>query len=237
MNKLSFTSCPGATLAAAGIALAATIGAAPAQAFTVTIDPSFGSTENTGSTALLDFNFTQQGNNTLLNLFIQNTTVASIPSTLVGVAFDTPNGISQSSYSANGSSFFRLFNDQSLNPYGSFDIGIRSGATGGGLNGGNPQTGLTNGQAATALFTFNGQNAASLETAFFNLFSQPQPGNTAYVAARFQQVGENRNDSDKVKGGVTTAAAVPEPTTMAGLALAGAGLLGRKKLQRKKVSA
>lgn len=201
---------------------------APAQAFTVTIDPQYGSTENTGSSAFLDFNFVQQNTNTVLNLLIKNT--SSVTSTLVGVGFDTPGGISQSSYNSLGSAFVQLFNDVSLSPYGSFDIGIRS-AGSGGFGGGNPQAGLTNGQSATVSFTFNNQNASSLESSFLSLFSQP-----GSVVGRFQQVGANREGSDKVLGQAETAA-VPEPTTMAGLALAGAGLAAARRRKAAKEAA
>jgi hypothetical protein len=50
----------------------------PAEAFTLSINPTNGSTENTGSSALLNFNFVQQGSNVLLNLGIKNTTNGSL---------------------------------------------------------------------------------------------------------------------------------------------------------------
>jgi hypothetical protein len=218
----------------------------PAQAFTLSINPTNGSTENTGASALLDFNFVQDGSNVKLNLGIKNTTNGSLglgatQATLVGVGFDLPSLVKSAfnyntGYNAGTSAFTTLYQNAALNPYGTFDVGIRS-AGPGNFAGGNPQQGLTAGQSATVSFLFSGTNltASAVESAFKNGISN----GSLDVVGRFQQVNAG-GGSDKVIGGLLpesgggNSAAVPEPTTMLGAIAAGGAFLGRKRLQRKK---
>lgn len=232
-------------LATVGIALASTLAANPAQAFSLSLDPKFGSTENTGSTANLDFNFVQSGNNVLLNLGIKNTTngstgLGATESTLVGVALDLlGGGVTSYTYNSLSSAFSKTFTNVSIpGPFGNtvFDYGIRSAGSGNTFVGGNPQQGLTAGQSTLVSFLLKGNgslNAAAVENSFLSRFSS----GAMSVAGRFQQVNAG-GGSDKVLGGFVEksqppAEAVPEPTTMLGLATAGALLFGKKKLQRK----
>lgn len=237
-SLLSKRALVGSTLAAAGLALASsTFTAAPAQAFGLSINPQYGSTENTGATATLDFSFVDTVQGVLLNLGIKNTTngtagLGATQATLVGVAFDLLDGVSapQSGYSAGSSAFTRYFSDPSipgLNNNQSFDVGIRSAAPGPGtFVGGNPQQGLTAGQSTTVSFLLSGitGTAAQVESAFFQGF---KAGGDLQAAARFQQVNAG-GGSDKVLAGE----AVPEPTTIGGLLLGG-GMLAKKWRSRK----
>jgi hypothetical protein len=209
----------------------------PAQAFSISLSPMFGSTENTGATAMLNFNFLQEGANVKLNLGIKNTTDGTVglkatAATLVGVGFDLPTGISTYLFNAGSSSFTSLYKNASLNPYGTFDVGIRS-ASPGNFAGGNPTQGLTAGQSTLVSFLFQGNNltAKSVEAAFKDGFTSK----ALSVVGRFQQV--NGGGSDKVLGGIlepsNNAAAVPEPTTMLGAIAAAGAVLGRKRFNRK----
>lgn len=228
--------------AAVGLAIASSMFASnPAQAFTLSINPANGSTENTGASALLNFNFVQDGSNVKLNLGITNTTNGSLglgatQATLVGVGFDLPSLIRNFTYNAGTSTFTNLYQNAALQPYGTFDVGIRS-AGSGNFAGGNPQQGLTAGQSTTVSFLFSGTNltASAVESAFKTGISN----GSLDVVGRFQQVNAG-GGSDKVIGGLLpesgggNSAAVPEPTTMLGAIAAGGAFLGRKRLQRKK---
>lgn len=221
----------GSTLAAAGLALASsTFTAAPAQAFGLSINPQYGSTENTGATAFLDFDFVDTIQGVLLNLGIKNTTngtagLGATQATLVGVALDLLGGAP--SYDAGTSAFTKTYTNVSipgLNNNQSFDFGIRS-AGNGNFVGGNPQSGLTAGQSSSVSFLLSGitGNAAQVESSFFQGFKD----GTLKAAARFQQVNAG-GGSDKVMAGE----AVPEPTTIGGLILGG-GMLAKKWRSRK----
>lgn len=234
----------------AGTAIALSIAPInPAEAFTLSLNPSNGSTENTGSTALLDFNFVQDGSNVKLNLGVKNTTngsdgLGATASTLVGIGFDLPSFIKSFSYSAANSSFTKLYGDSklntsvsgdaALNPYGTFDVGIRS-AGSGNFAGGNPQSGLTAGQSSLVSFIFSGTGltANSVESSFLSGMRDKSLG----IVGRFQQVNAG-GGSDKVLGSVVPvtpppiSTPVPEPLTILGSITAGMAFLGRKKLQR-----
>lgn len=230
----------GSTLAAAGLALASsTFTAAPAQAFSLNINPRYGSTENTGATALLDFNFVDTVQGVLLQLRIQNTTNGSAgrgatSATLVGVAFDLLSGVSapQSGYNPGSSTFTKYYSNPSipgLNNNQPFTVGIRS-AGSGNFVGGNPTAGLTANQSTSVSFLLRGVTgtAAQVEQAFLQGFKD----GTLKAAARFQQVeGPGiSGGSDKVMGEV-----VPEPTTIGGLLLGGSLLAkwrSRKQQQK-----
>lgn len=92
----------------------------PVNAFTVLLDPSHGSTENTGSTARLDFSFVQVGSSVKLDLGLHNITngatgLGATASTLVGVGFALPALIQRFSYNFSSSAFTQLYGDSSLN--------------------------------------------------------------------------------------------------------------------------
>jgi PEP-CTERM motif len=213
-------------------AMAAVLPTHPAQAFSVNISPTVGSTENTGASASLDFSFAQSGADTWLNLGITNTTngtlgLGATQATLVGVAFDFPLNLAYT-YDPLSSNFTTVYDPASLPPYGSFDVGIRS-AGPGNFAGGNPSQGLNAGQSTTVRLTFAGQAASSLESSFQSLFATSSAQNPLIVG-RFQQVNAG-GGSDKVVG---TSEAVPEPTTMLGLAVAGAVGVAMKRQQLRK---
>lgn len=228
MKRALSASLPLSALAA-GVALTASLAMTkPAEAFTISFDPQFGSTENTGSTADLDFDFVQEGSGVRLNLNLINT--STIPSTLVGFAFDLASSATVNSFTPGiGSSFTQYTADATLNPFGTFDVGVstsRNSFTGGNANGG-----LTAGQTTMVSFLLNSSlSAAQVENDFLNGFTN----GTLSAAARFQQVGLDREGSDKVIGGVTSnSEAVPEPATILGVIAAGGALLGGKKLKQK----
>lgn len=234
------------TTLAVGVAISATLAAGkPADAFTLSIDPSFGSTENTGAQALLNFNFVDTGSGVRLDLGLLNTTdgsagLGATRATLVGVGFDLLNGVTVSSYSSGSSGFTQLWTGGSASlsgrtqdgqSLGSFDVGISPPRNS--FNGGNPQAGLTAGSSTLVSFLLGGANlnASALEASFLQGFSSGD----LRVAGRFQQVNAG-GGSDKVLGGVVkggNSEAVPEPSTILGVAAAGAAFMGRKKLARK----
>lgn len=214
-------------LAATSLATASTM--MPAQAFTLQLAPMYGSTENTGSTANLDFNFKQQGKDILLKLGIANTTNGTVGlgatrSTLVGVAFDLPDDLStySSDYTFGGSGFTKFWQNPSLQPFGTFDIGISPQRNS--FAGGNPTDGLTAGQSTSVSFVLKGSNldAANVEKEFLTGFEN----GTLRAVGRYQQVNAG-GGSDKVLGGIRKKK-VPEPATLAGLGLvAGAMAMSR----------
>lgn len=226
-------------VAAAGLALASSAFMAPsAQAFSLSINPQYGTTNGigTGATAELDFSFMDTLAGVVLNLAINNTTDGTVgmgatQATLVGVAFDLLGGVSaaQSGYNANGSAFTKYYSNPSipgLNNNNPFSVGILS-AGSGNFVGGNPNQGLRAGEFTNVSFLLGGTtgSATSVETSFQNAYAS----GALKAAARFQQVNAG-GGSDKVLGGGVQA--VPEPTTMGGLAL-GFGALMKWRSQRK----
>lgn len=251
--KKTLSTLLGSSLLAAGVAIAASaLTATSAQAFSLFIDPQYGSSNSpaTGSTAKLDFTFSQVGSDVLLNLGIKNTTGTVTPtvttsgataSTLVGVGFDLASIISSYTYSAGSSTFTSLYQNASLQPFGTFDVGIRS-AGPGNFSGGNPQQGLTAGNSTSVSFTLKGTNltASGVETAFKTGLSD----GSLRAVGRFQQVGGGVNysgsGSDKVLAGGLTGGGggggvtkIPEPASLAGIGLVGASLAASR---RRKVS-
>ncbi len=222
----------GTAALAAGLALASSaFTAAPAQAFSLSISPQYGSTENTGATAELDFDFVDSAGGVTLNLGITNTTdgtagLGATAATLVGVALDLPSIVSSFNFDPGSSTFVREFFNVSIPGLaGPFDFGMRSAGTGN-FVGGNPTAGLTAGQSTSVSFLLTGANltAAGAESAFFSGFQ----GGSLSAAGRFQQVSGPgfSGASDKVLAGLVTPdpdpVDVPEPSALAGLALCGA---------------
>lgn len=241
MTRTLSASLPLPALAAIGIAMVSSVALADsAQAFSLSINPNFGSTENTGSTATLDYNFEQQGDSVLLKLGIANTTNGSVglgatQSTLVGVALDLlAGGVTSFTYDSLSSAFTNTYTDPSIPGLASnysFDYGIRS-AGPGNFTGGNPQQGLTVGQSTLVSFLLSGSSplvASAVESAFLNGYTSGD----LKAAGRFQQVNAG-GGSDKVLGGVNQPTQpVPEPGSVMGLfTVLGALLLGKKTLRR-----
>ncbi|WP_242045184.1 PEP-CTERM sorting domain-containing protein [Anabaena catenula] len=222
-----------------------------AQAFSLSFDANSQSsnTPATGSSALVNFTFSQSGSDVLLNLNLKNTT-GTIPafgsgatqSTLVGFGFDLIDGVKSFTYAPQSSSFTKLYGNSSLNasvsgdaslqPFGTFDVGIRSSGNGN-FSGGNPQTGLTAGNFSNVSFLLKGTNliAANVENSFLTGF---QNGSLS-AATRFQQVGGgtgyNGSTSDKLRMAplytppAPPAAKVPEPASLVGLGLVASGMV------------
>lgn len=226
---------------ATGLAIAASaLMASPADAFTLYVDPFFGSAENTGATAKLDFDFEQSGSDVLLNLSIFNTTGDTRPketetdgasaATLVGLAFDLPDIAQSFSYSALTSNFTKLYENVAMQPFGTFDVGIRNSGSGD-FTGGSPRTGLKTGQSATVQFRFQG-DAATLEQQFVAGFQSK----SLTVAARFQEV--DGGGSDKVWGGwiedEKPTTEIPEPAMIGALGFVAFGAI--KGLKRATVA-
>lgn len=233
MNYPQWKSWLGTGVLAASLSLFAM----PVQAISMNLSPQMGSTENTGSSALLNFKFEQSGANVLMNLNIKNTTSGNLglgatASTLVGVGFDLPDLIKSYSYNSLTSGFSKLYEQASLAPYGTFDVGIRS-AGSGNFSGGNPQSGLTADKETNVQFVFTGNNlvAADVEKSF----NQGLQNQSLRVVGRFQQVNAG-GGSDKVLGGYVPPMvdeeehqSVPEPTAIAGLGAVAMGLLVRRR--------
>lgn len=218
---------------ATGVALTASLAISkPAEAFTISFNPQFGSTENTGATADLDFNFVQEGDAVRLNLNLSNTTNGSVglgatSATLVGFAFDLASSATFNSFSAGRSNFTQAWQNVELNPFGEFDLGVSTPRNS--FAGGNANSGLTAGQTTMVSFLLNSTlSAAQVENDFLTGFTNGTLG----AVARFQQVNAG-GGSDKVIGGVSgNSAAVPEPATILGVVAAGGALFGAKKLKQ-----
>jgi hypothetical protein len=220
----------------------------------ISIAPQYGSTENTGATARLDFSASQQGADTLLTLSVQNTTNGSVglgatQATLVGVAFDLPGSVTVGNYDAGTSGLTQLWTGPDLPPYGTFEFGISPPRNT--FAGGDPQDGLTAGQAAEVQFLLQGAQADAFEQALNDGFAS----GALRAVGRFQQV--NPGGSDKVLGGPVPGdnnnpggnngnpggagpngsagdpVGVPEPSTFALLSLGGLGLAGWRRWKRR----
>jgi hypothetical protein len=194
------------------------------------------STENTGASAAVNFNFLQIGDNIQLDLTLKNTTNGSLglkatEATLVGLAFDAPM-LWDLSLKTPGGSFTKLWKDVDLNPFGTFSYGISPERNS--FAGGNANTGLTVGQQTLMSFNLNGKDltAKSASQQFADLFKS---GN-ASMATRFQQVNAG-GGSDKVKGKLMIPEnkppkeTVPEPALGIGL-LTVAAIASRHKMNR-----
>ena len=221
--KGTFSTLVGCSLLAAGVAITSSVLApSSAQAFSI----SFGSTSTssnslaTGASANVDFNFSQAGNNVLLNLNLLNTT-GQIPSfgakatqsTLMGITFDLVEGLNVVANSYKGSSFFsNLLSSVSFTPFsnsgGNFDVGIAHNDK---FEGGNTKGGLTQGLSSSVSFLLSGTNlvANNLENAFLTGF---QDG-TLRIASRFQAVNAGAG-SDKLLGGILKPTVVVPPAVV-----------------------
>jgi hypothetical protein len=223
-------------LAVGSLGMSLFCGGHASAAVTVDIDPSFGSTESTGSTAQLIFsNFVASGSNISFDLQLHNNSPnPPFSTTFVGAAFDLPYYVIQnfnaSMYDPNSTNFEDLWgpNGASLNLGGgpeNYDIGIRSVLSPDGIvnvednasafNGGNPQGGLAKTQSATVKFMYDtliaGITAEVFETELLSGFTSGE----LKAAGRFQQVVITEGGpetSDKVGGGILP----PQPNSVPG---------------------
>lgn len=201
---------------------------AGAQASTITllIDPSFGSTEDTGATARLLLSFSENGADELLHVIIENTTPPSIGSLLTAVGFEVPDSWA-ASFAAGGTStyFDELDLDVPVSPgwlnaVDGYDLMVTSD---GNFEGGSPQGAPTAGESQSVVMNLGdtGSTPEELFTTFADFYAQ-QEGD--FVIGRFQAVGPGGNLSDKVGGGL------PEPGTL--LLVASGGLLVASRRRR-----
>ncbi|MCK4659936.1 MAG: PEP-CTERM sorting domain-containing protein [Phycisphaerae bacterium] len=204
------------------------LSAVPAWGDTVTlfIDPGSGSTENTGATATLVFEFSEVGADDFLSVRMQNTTPEDIGSSLTAVGFELPDSLSLSvSFAPGGASsyFDELTFDECVLPGwmdapGGYDLMLTSD---GNFQGGNPNGAPTAGESQTVLLALGdtGLTADQLATTFSDFYT----GLTDhFVIGRFQAVGPDGEDSDMVGG------YIPEPGTLVLLMLGGTGFLARR---------
>lgn len=197
-----------------GALATAALSAPAASALTLEINPDFGSSNDpaTGATALLDLQFSQQMNDVLLSIGITNTTNGTVAdgadaATLVGVSLDFIDGITSFTYNQlndPNAVFPTQFVPAELQPFGSFDIGIRSSGNGT-FNGGNPQGGLLAQESTSVSFTLQTMLTASTVE---SLFTAGYTSGDLRAAGRFQQVEGATFTSDKVLAGVQP---VPTP--------------------------
>jgi len=199
---------------------------AQASPVNLAIDPSFGSAESTGATADITLTFSEDGADDLMTVLIDNTTPNAIGSSLTAVGLELPDSLSLSpSFATGGTSayFDTLTFDDGVSPGwldapGGYDLMITSD---GNFEGGSPNGAPTEGQSQTVILNLGDTGLAPADLA--TLFESYYLGlTTNYTIARFQSVGPEGEDSDKVLGHV------PEPASLALLALGGVGLLRRR---------
>ena len=184
-----------------------------AQAFSIQLGPGSQSSNNTptGASALVDFTFTQMGNDVEIGLNITNTTGVlpafgdgATTSKLTGIGFDLGGfqaldalGLSLVGGSFTNTGFLdTLIEDAAFQPFPSLDVGI---ADNNNFNGGNANGALPEGQSTTASIKVTGTNpliAGVLENLFLTGFTD----GTVDIGARFQQVNAGEG-SDKLLGG------------------------------------
>lgn len=196
------------------------------------IDPSYGSTDNTGSMATLTLDFSEQDADDYLILIIENTTPGEIGSELTAVGLELPDLPSlPPAFAPGGTSayFDALTFDDSISPGwldapGGYDIVISSD---GNFLGGNPNGAPAEGESQTVVLNMGdtGLTQPELTDTFEDFYTDLAD---PYVIARFQSVGPNGEGSDKVGG------RIPEPVTLALLVLGGLGLRWRLGLGRGK---
>jgi hypothetical protein len=227
-----------------GLAIALSLNA-PADAFTFSFDQTSESSNptQTGASALLTFAFQEVNSSTIrLDLEIKNTTGQTLfgdgatTSKLTGIALDLLPGLSVSSFI--GDQYFdTLLTNVRFEPFSNTAVGNFSIAVADNTNfeGGNANDALPEGKTSNVSLFLTGfasnTTAASLETAFFNAYSNRT--DEIDIAARFQQVdgegsdkllhgtpsnGSGDNGGGDNGGGDVT---VPEPATVLGLSLIG----------------
>ena len=237
------TSLLSSVLATGSFIIGSSLLAAPADAFTISFDSTSTSSNSpaTGASASVDFSFTQQGSDVLLNLDITNTTgtIASFgsgatTSKLTGIGFDLLGGLNAIAGSFTSSGFLNVLalegsGDTSLNPFGSFDVAVLDNNN---FEGGNANGALPQGQSTSVSFLLSGTGlvAGDLESDFLAGFND----GSLQAVARFQQVNAGAGSDKLLYNPPTpqpeTPASVPEPSTLIGLMLTGGAF---KALRRK----
>lgn len=233
------------------MALSATPAVAASNPFTVFIDGRYGSTNvsPTASAATAVFSITKTGDNAAVNVLLKNTTFAPAQSTLVGLAFAAPTGLTYSSFNDNGTVFTEIYTGSNAQinggPFQStvFDVCARSTGSGSNCNGGQPLSGLTRGQQASAAITFNFTDSQTSRTEqqlandFANLYALAGGTTPSYkIAGRFQQVSCTGCASSDKLGGATGVkpplgpTEVPGPVPLLGV---GAAFGYSRKLRRR----
>ncbi len=191
------------------------------------IDPAYGSTENTGATATVCLEFTEVASDDFLTVTIANTTLASIGSSLTAVGFELPEHPSLAvAFAPGGTSvyFDELDFDVSVSP-GWLDApdGYDLMITGdGSFEGGNAQNAPTEGETQIVQLSLGdtGLTPQELAAEFRELYNNTTD---PYAIARFQAVGPDGEDSDKVLG------ITPEPATAVLLGVGGLAVLARRR--------
>lgn len=201
------------------LAILCSVGAAHAAPIQLLIDPAFGSTENTGATARITLDFSESGLDDLLTLTLENTTPPAIGSSLTAIGLELPDLVASSPVFASGGTdayFDTLTFDVSVSPPSldapnGYDLVLSSD---GNFLGGSPLGAPIEGETRTVVLNLGdtGHTLADLADSFAVFYNaQPDP----HLIARFQAVGLDGEDSDRVLG------RVPEPATLLMLAVGG----------------
>ncbi len=196
-----------------------------AAMISMTIDPMYGSTENTGATGLVEFSFVEDGADDLLVVAIHNTTPLSIDSKLTAVGFEWPTSLSLPlSFASGGTSIYFDEIDSHvnvspgwLNASGGYDVMITSD---GNFEGGNPQKAPGAGETQSVILNLGstGLTPEELSATLGDWYADPD---RISVVARFQAVDGEL--SDKV------ISRTPEPAGVLLLGLSQLALLGRRR--------
>lgn len=188
-----------------------------AAGFDLFIDPSFGSTENTGSTSLVRFEFSEDQTTDVLTLTFTNTTPLSIGSRLTAVGLEVPKWLIDplsATLIVTDDYFDTLTFDANVSPGwldapGGYDWMITAESE---FLGGSPRGAPLAGESASVVLNLGNTALSPADLAIgFRLFYTSQTNRS--VIGRFQSVGPNVELSDKVSGGV------PEPGTLVLLCL------------------
>lgn len=193
--------------------------AASASTVELIIDPQFGSTEGTGSTARILLEFTTIELEDLLTVTIENTTPPEIGSWMTAIGLELPDifGDHTQMMLTTASDYFdHLLFDESMAPPwldapGGYDLVISGDSS---LLGGSPRGAPMSGESQTVVISLGQTDFTPAELASIsrNFYDDPSAN---FLVGRFQVVGMAVDDSDKVRG------TIPEPTT---LLLLGVGL-------------
>ncbi len=193
--------------------------AASASTVELIIDPQFGTTEGTGSTARVLLEFTTIELEDLMTVTIENTTPPEIGAWITAVGLELPDIFgdhTQMTLALASDYFDTLLFDESMAPPwldapGGYDLVISGDPS---FLGNSPQGAPLAGESQTVVINLGNTDFTPDELASLSLTFYDDPL-ANFLVGRFQTVGLNGEDSDKVRG------TVPEPTT---LLLLGIGL-------------